>query len=125
MSWAKVDDGLHAHPKWIRATKGARALWTTALSWCSGQGNGGHIPRDLLRYLDGTPAEARTLVDVGLWTPTDDGWRFHEWEERNPDALSARAAATAQKTGGAFGSHKRWHVGRDLKAPGCEWCDAG
>lgn len=124
VSWGKVDDGLHSHVKWRRASKGARALWTTALSWCSDQGNGGHVPRDLLGYLDGTPAEARSLVAVGLWVATDDGWDFHQWEERNPDAVSQQALVAEQKAGGKFGSHQRWHVKRHIKVPGCQFCDS-
>ena len=37
MSWFKVDDRLHAHPKWLALPKGARALWITAGSWSSAQ----------------------------------------------------------------------------------------
>lgn len=122
MAWGKVDDHLHSHVKWRRATKGARALWATALSWCSDQGNGGHVPRDMLGYLDGTRAEAKSLVDVGLWEVDDDGWRFHQWDERNPDAASSEAKKVAESAGGREGNHVRWHVKRGLVSPECEWC---
>lgn len=123
MSWGKVDDRLHSHPKWRRASKGARALWTTALSWCSEQANGGEVPRDMLRMLDGTPSEAKSLVSVGLWVETSTGFAFHQWEERNPDAASAHAITEAKKTGGQLGGHTRWHVKRGIKVPGCDWCE--
>lgn len=123
MSWGKVDDRLHSHPKWRRASKGARALWTTALSWCSSFPSDGIVPRHMLAVLDGTAAEARALVDAGLWLTCDEGWRFHQWEERNPDAVSQKALMTDQRSGGKFGSHQRWHVKRHLKVEGCEFCD--
>lgn len=122
MSWGKVDDRLHSHPKWRRASKGARALWATALSWCSDQANGGHIPSDMLGFLDGTRAEADCLVRVGLWVVDDGGWAFHQWDERNPDASSARAAQDAKKEGGRLGAHTRWHAKKGLVVPDCEWC---
>lgn len=124
MAWGAVDDGLHSHVKWRRATKGARALWTTALSWCSAQGNGGHVPADMLAYLDGTKAEAQNLVSVGLWVTVGDGWQFHQWEERNPDAESVTARKAAKSTGGKEGAHIRWHVNRGVIAPACEWCQS-
>lgn len=122
MSWGKVDDRLHSHPKWRRASKGGRALWVTALSWCSSFPSDGVVPRHMLAVLDGTTAEARSLVDAGLWVAHGDGWQFHQWEERNPDAVSQKALAADQKAGGRFGSHQRWHVRRNLKVPECEFC---
>ena len=122
MSWGKVDDRLHSHPKWRRASKGGRALWVTALSWCSSFPSDGVVPRHMLAVLDGTTAEARSLVDAGLWVALGDGWQFLQWEERNPDAVSQKVLAADQKAGGRFGSHQRWHVRRNLKVPECEFC---
>mgnify|MGYP003608312717 CR=1 FL=1 len=124
MGWGAVDDGLHSHVKWRRASKGARSLWTTALSWCSDQGNGGHVPADMLAYLDGTRADARSLVSVGLWVADGADWRFHQWDERNPDAASVSAAKTAKSKGGKEGAHVRWHTRRGVVAPDCEWCQS-
>lgn len=80
--WGKLYGSLHGSPKWRRATKAARALWTTSLSWCIDQeSTDGTVPADLLRLLDGTKSEANSLVSVGLWDETTGGWRFHNWEE--------------------------------------------
>lgn len=81
--WGKVYGSLHGSLKWRRASKGARALWTTALSWCIDQeASEGEIPSDALRILDGTARDAANLVDVQLWDVTPDGWRFHDWHDR-------------------------------------------
>ena len=125
MAWGKIDDKLHSHVKWRRASKGARALWTTALSWCCSHPSDGFVPGDMLRTLDGTKKEADDLVRVGLWIREDDGYRFHEWSERNPDATSIKARRDAESQAGTLGNHRRWHAKRGVKVAGCEHCASG
>lgn len=84
MAWARVDDGLHKSVKWRRASKGARALWTTSLSWAMDELTDGYVPHDLLSYLGGTKADAKSLVDCGLWIELKDGWQFHDWADYQP-----------------------------------------
>lgn len=84
MVWAKVDDRLHSSAKWRAASKGARALWTTALSWCADQETDGHVPAGMLSVLDGTANDAKSLVAAGLWQKVPDGWLFHKWSEYQP-----------------------------------------
>jgi len=122
MAWGKVDDKLHASVKWRRATKGARALWTTALSWCSDQENDGSVPRDMLRILDGTRADAQSLVHAGLWHETDAGWIFNDWADYNPDSATLKAKREAESKGGKRGNHARWHVKQGISVPECEFC---
>lgn len=122
MAWFKVDDKLHSSPKWRGATKGARALWSTAGSWCSDQLTDGNIPKAMLRALDGTPADAASLVSVGLWETTTDGWCFHDWSEYQPDAASVRAKRESESAGGSYGNHKRWHVKKNVNVPDCPFC---
>lgn len=124
MTWGKVDDKLHSSVKWRRATRTARGLWTTALSWCSDQENGGHVPGDMLRHLDGTKADAASLVRVGLWETTEDGYVFHDWDDHNPDGATVKAARAKKSKGGKEGNHVRWHVKKGLKVGGCEFCES-
>lgn len=123
MTWGKVDDKLHSSVKWRRASRTARGLWTTALSWCSDQENGGQVPTDMLRVLDGTKADALSLVRVGLWETTDDGYVFHDWDDHNPDTATVKASRAAKSKGGKEGNHVRWHVKKGLVVEGCEFCD--
>lgn len=123
MAWGKVDDGLHKSVKWRRATKGARALWTTSLSWCMDELTDGFVPKDMLRVLDGTPKEATNLVAVGLWDERKHGWKFHDWHEYQPDAGSIKAKKASQSVGAQLGNHRRWHAGKSVVVPGCEYCD--
>lgn len=123
MAWAKVDDKLHSTVKWRRASKGARALWTTALSWCSDQENDGRVPADMLRTLDGTNAEAKSLVAAGLWDEVrGGGWVFHDWQDYNPDGASKKAKREAESAGGKHGNHVRWHERKRIRVPECEFC---
>jgi hypothetical protein len=62
MPWFKVDDTLALHPKTVAV---ARQL--------------------------GSRREAQRLVDVGLWGVKDDGYVFHEWEQRQPSRVQLDA----------------------------------
>lgn len=95
--WGKVYGSLHSSVKWRRATKGARALWTSAFSWSIAQGTDGLIPSDVLRVLDGTKAEAAKLVEVGLWEPVEGGWMFHDWLGHNHSDVQIQETRAATR----------------------------
>lgn len=99
MSWFKVDDKLHSHPKRHRAGLRAMGLWVAAGSWSSDQLTDGHIPSHMLAVLGGRPSDARALVDAELWTPVEDGWLFHDWQAMNPSRtqVNERRAKNAEK----------------------------
>lgn len=97
MTWGKVDDKLWGSPKWLAAPPRARALWVTALSWCSDQLTDGDVPLVVLPMLGGRPADARDLVTAGLWEVTDRGWMFHDWADYQP----TRASVLAERRSGA------------------------
>lgn len=99
MAWFRVDDGLYSHPKWLATPKGARALWITAGSWASDQLTDGHVPASVLPILGGNPREATQLVTSGLWVEDGEGWRFHNWHERNPsrDQVEDRRTKEAER----------------------------
>ena len=87
MPWFKVDDKLHDHRKARAAGPAAMGLWVLAGSWSADNLTDGFIPSALLPRW-GRQREANRLVEVGLWhTDEQDGekgWRFHEWDERQP-----------------------------------------
>ncbi len=122
MTWFKVDDRLWGHPKWLATPARSRALWASAGSWCAGQGTDGKVPRHVLPILGGNARDAAALVTAGLWRETRDGWRFHGWDEFQPDAASEKARRSAASDGGAMGNHVRWHVARNITVPSCGYC---
>lgn len=101
MVWFKVDDTLSAHPKARRAGLAAMGLWTLAGSWSAQQLTDGFVPA---WFVEGWPQgrrHAATLVAAGFWTPDtvegEDGWRFHQWTERNPTRAEVEAERAAAK----------------------------
>ncbi|MEV0726032.1 hypothetical protein AB0I37_25040 [Micromonospora purpureochromogenes] len=102
MPWFKVDDGLHAHMKAVRAGVPAMGLWVLAGSWSSNQLTDGWVPDYIVSRLDPDFREhAATLVRAGLWVEDeldgDKGWRFHQWEEHQPSSESVLAKREAAR----------------------------
>jgi hypothetical protein len=81
--WFRVDDTLAFHRKAMQAGNAAMGLWVRAGSWAGQQLTNGYVPDDVARTL-GTRQEIKRLCDVGLWSRIEDGYVFHQWEERNP-----------------------------------------
>lgn len=89
MTWFRVDDHLHAHPKAMRAGVEAMGLWCLAGSWSGDQLTDGWIPEyAALRLAPNAEDLAARLVRAGLWLETERdgerGWQFHEWTEQQP-----------------------------------------
>ena len=124
MTWAKVDDKLFSHPKWVATSTPGKALWVSALSWCASQENDGHVPAHVLPLLGGTKAAARSLVASGLWEETAVGYLFHDWIEYQPDGATVKAVRAQKSSGGKEGNHRRWHVARRTEVAGCEFCES-
>jgi hypothetical protein len=81
MTWAKVDDRLHDHPKVIDAGVEAMGLWVLALTHTMGQMTDGFVSTRVVERLAGRRGHklAAKLVDVRLWEVADGGWIFHDF----------------------------------------------
>lgn len=122
MPWFKVDDQLATHPKVVAAGNAAMGLWARAGSWSAQQLTDGHIPAAMVAVLGGRPADARKLVQVGLWDIAGDGYRFHDWEEYQPTRGVVEAQRSNRSSSATLANHKRWHAKRgvtDLSCPHC------
>lgn len=91
MTWFKVDDSLHSHPKTSSASLAAIGLWAVAGSWCGDHLTDGRVPEHMIPLLSrGAVQLADELVAAGLWVRVRDGYRFHQWHvdsdgtRRNP-----------------------------------------
>ncbi len=85
MTWFKVDDGLHSHPKALATSLEALGLWAVAGSWSSQHLTDGVVPQHAVTLLSRGQSElADELVAAGLWKRVRDGYRFHDWKDRNP-----------------------------------------
>jgi hypothetical protein len=90
MTWFKVDDQFATHQKVVAAGNTAVGLWVRAGSWSAAQLTDGFVPHHMLAILGGKKADARRLVEVGLWHETEGGYLFHQWsdEGRQPTRQS-------------------------------------
>ncbi|MFB8415416.1 mucin-2 [Streptomyces albidoflavus] len=66
MTWFKVDDTAHTHPKLLKAGNAALGLWLRAGAYAAQHLTEGVIP-GVVAQLYGTAPQARKLVASGLW----------------------------------------------------------
>ena len=96
MPWFYVEDNFAFHPKAVDAGNAAIGLWTRAGAWSQSTLTEGYIPTGIARSL-GTAGEARKLTNVGLWIPKDDGYEFHQWEQRQQTRAQIEATREAAR----------------------------
>lgn len=126
MTWFKVDDSFHAHPKVLATDADALGLWVVAGAWSSSNLTDGFVPTHaLLRLTPGADDLARKLVTSGLWRRTKGGFQFHDWLTYQPSKEEATAGRDGMSTGGALGNHRRWHIGTGKKNAACRYCQGG
>ncbi len=121
--WFKVDDSFHSHPKATAASLAALGLWTVCGSWSGDHFTDGFVPDHMIPILSRGQAQlADELVNAGLWRRTKGGYKFHQWDERNPTKSVAIASAEKKASGGALGNHLRWHAKGGKQNPDCQFC---
>lgn len=121
MPWFRVDDTLAFHSKTLAAGNAAMGLWVRAGAWSMQQLTDGHVPANVAKQL-GTKAEARRLCDSGLWDECADGYRFHEWDGRQPTAEDVKHMHEVKGAAATYGNHIRWHRNRGQVDNDCTWC---
>lgn len=115
MAWARIDDGLHDHPKVLRLLDHpdgltALGMWTACLSWAHRHTRGkgqrpGFIPLYLPRLFagEGNKQLASLLVSVELWEEAregEEGWLIHDFSMYLPSDDLRRKRAEAGRKGG-------------------------
>ncbi len=102
MTWLKLDDRFDEHPKFVGLSDKALALWLKGLAYCSRHLTDGHIPKAVLRRLDGTPKAAKELVAAGLWeewADYPDEYLVHNYlvHQRSRQTVEAQRSAGAAR----------------------------
>lgn len=88
MTWVRIDDEWPTHPKALAAGLHGRALQVSGLCHCNRHETDGFISDASLRLLIVTAeVDADTpqrLVEVGMWTREEGGYRIHDYLAYNP-----------------------------------------
>lgn len=119
MPWFKVDDGLHAHSKVVRAGVPAMGLWVLAGAWSADQLTDGFVPDYIAARLDPDfRRHASKLVQVGLWRTYisqngEKGWLFHDWSSHQVSSDLVKAKREEAKA-----RMQRVRAGRKAEAQG-------
>ncbi|MFB7007863.1 MULTISPECIES: hypothetical protein [unclassified Streptomyces] len=117
MSWFKIDDGFHCHPKVFAAGTPAIGLYVRCGSWAAQQVTDGVIPKQIAK-LYGTPRMIKALVDANLWhqkghecesCPELDAnsYAIHQYLERNPSRVETELARKSKSE-----RQQRWREGK-------------
>lgn len=107
MTWFKIDDSAHSHPKFIRAGNAALGLWLRCGAYSAQHLLEGHVPGFIAKSF-GSPAQAQKLIKVGLWhgaehdctrcpQPADGDYIIHDFFEggRNSTRVQVETARQA------------------------------
>jgi hypothetical protein len=115
MSWAKLSDDFHSHPKVLAVGNVGAGLFARSVAYAAHYLTDGFLPAASAHMLAGPDqAVMEQLVAVGLWEPCPGGYRIHEYLERNPTKaeMAARRAATSER--------QRRHRDRTEGEPGAD-----
>jgi len=97
MAWFKVDDGFWSHPKTLRLTPDAIALWVRAGAWSCQQLTDGLIEHHVLAMFGSNSSVAAELVDAGYWEEDPAGFVFHDWADYQEASGVVKARRTAAR----------------------------
>ena len=126
MTWFKIDDGFHSHPKVLEAGNEAVGLYVRCGAYCAQHLTDGFVPTTVV-LLYGSADLAGVLVQVHLWIPVTGGWRMNDYltynrsrdqvqrdradaAERQRRAREARAGSDQQKQDSDEYSHASSHT---------------
>lgn len=98
MTWFRVDDTLHSHPKALKAGNAAMGLWVRCGAWSAAHLRDGFVSEEIARLYSGRN-EIEKLINSDLWIRVEGGYQMHDFGARNPtaDAVRADRAAAAER----------------------------
>jgi len=122
VTWAKIDDKFHSHPKLAEIEPelmlAAAGLYSMTLSWCADQLTDGQIPRSQPRRIAGAPVDnlVDELVRVGLWETRKDGFFVHDYLDYNPSKAQVLAERERKSEAGRLGGIAAQQAKREARA---------
>ena len=104
-----MDTNFAMNPKilYLIEDKKHRAIVTyvAGLGYSGAQGTDGFLPAACLPCIHGTKADAKALVEVGLWMEGLGGWEINSWDEHQQSSEETQA----RKKKARDAAMSRWH----------------
>jgi hypothetical protein len=102
VTWVRLDDHFHDHPKIVELSHEAYRVFVGGLCYCARHLTDGKIPQSAVRTL-GSKKAAGELVTSGLWDQNGTGVVVHDYLDYQYSAeriRAKRATESARKRGG-------------------------
>lgn len=108
MTWARLDDRFHSHPKIESAGFAAIGLYAIGLSYAACHETDGQLPEGWVRRQRAS-RHVKTLLEIGLWERTEGGYLIPDFLDFNPskEELLSRRAEDAKR-------QREWRASRGL-----------
>lgn len=115
MTWAKLDDKFHAHPKVLEAWREeptSIGLHVLALSHCAAYLTDGHIDSNFTKTKMPNFAPRRraiaALINAGLWEANGTGWLIHDYLAFNPSREQVKREQAERSEKARRAARARW-----------------
>lgn len=109
MTWARIDDSFHHHPKPMKVSLSALGLFALGLSYAADNQTRGRLPEKwvLGRIVGDDQSSPQQLVTAGLWQQEGAEFVIHDYHDYNftPEELEEQRN----------GSRKRKQKSRDIR----------
>lgn len=90
LKWIRIDTQMFENPKllYLKEDKKYRAIVVhlEGMTYSGRHALAGYIPKAALRIIGATTADAKHLVEAGLWDIAPGGWLIHDWAEHQLSA---------------------------------------
>ena len=83
MTWFKLSDKFHDHPKVMRAGNAATGLWVRCCTYSADQRSDGRVPMEVA-HTYGARRDIDRLTSAGLWVVVDDEYWVPSFLTYNP-----------------------------------------
>jgi len=101
MTWARLDDTFHHHPKPMQVNLAALGLFALGLSYSADNGTRGRLPEKwvLGRIVGDDGTAPQQLVDAGLWARDGSDFVIHDFHDYNltPEEIEARRSGNRDR----------------------------
>lgn len=115
LPWVRIDSDLAQNPKVadLVAEYGARGkaaafVFVCSIGYAAAHNTDGAIRKAMLPFVHGTAADARILVEAGLWDVAEKGWRISRYAEHQPTMAAREAEAKARSQKARDAANARW-----------------